>query len=391
MIDTIKFEVHGISKRMHARIQKSLDSHLIVNNESGEIYREITKGFLRGSYDYRICLQWKTERYSVIKTDVTYNVGNIIIPAEDKTAPVLIESRPYLLIEFSLPKFYEGVNFLNSDFSEDLCRLLLTRDKLCFYAWLQKITGAILPGPENWKIQRLDCAECFEFYNHQNIIDFISLLRNLTYPRRKKPTFWHDSLYISGSTTTVKLYNKHPEFKKHDYPRLSAVFRDKLQAQRVLDLTYGKLRFEVEFKRKKLIALGIYRVSDLCKIDWSQEMKKEFFKLIDGAKTTKTYRQIDVEKIIMDADLKKKGIHGTTCLAIWTAIVLHGKCHANKIYGRQKVWRACKVFKMLDLNTLGFLEDSKRPALSLVENNIFAYTQQNNYSQRRQYLSAIGE
>ena len=64
-----------------------------------------------------------------------------------------------------------------------------------------------------------------------------------TYSRRKLKFFANESLYIPGTTTTLKIYNKLLEFQKHDRKKF---------IDTNFDIIQGFVRFEVEIKKKKL-------------------------------------------------------------------------------------------------------------------------------------------
>lgn len=105
------------------------------------------------------------------------------------------------------------------------------------------------------------------------------------YPRRNIKTYQDEGIYLSGSTTTLKIYNKLLEFKKHDMKKLKDtnfnIFKHIQDIQ-------GFIRFECEIKKKKLvekynkkyIRIRNINYKDLKSI-WSEEFMK-LLKLFDN-------------------------------------------------------------------------------------------------------------
>ena len=86
-------------------------------------------------------------------------------------------------------------------------------------------------------------------------------------------------LYVPGTTTTLKIYNKYQEFKKHDLKRFKNT--NTFHIDNYLDIIQGYLRFEIEIKKKKLeniynkkyIRLRNINYNELKKV-WSEEFMK---------------------------------------------------------------------------------------------------------------------
>ena len=73
----------------------------------------------------------------------------------------------------------------------------------------------------------------------------------LDYPRRKPQHYKDCGIYFSGTTTTLKIYNKLLEFNKNDRAKLKnmELFNIFEHIQKIK----GFVRFEVEIKNKKLL------------------------------------------------------------------------------------------------------------------------------------------
>lgn len=61
--------------------------------------------------------------------------------------------------------------------------------------------------------------------------------------------FYDESIYLSGTTTTLKIYNKLLEFKKHD---LKKFVNSNFNLIEYLSVIQGFIRFECEIKKKML-------------------------------------------------------------------------------------------------------------------------------------------
>lgn len=138
-----------------------------------------------------------------------------------------------------------------------------------------------LPQIEYWYIFRIDLAICYDLENQQNVVTYISNLKKCTFPRRKVNFFKDESLYCSGSYTTLKIYNKLAEFKKHDVNKFKNKNFDLIN---YMDFIKGFIRFEVEIKKRKLLSvLNKEKYVKIIDIDYENLKKvwsEEFMKLL---------------------------------------------------------------------------------------------------------------
>ena len=84
-----------------------------------------------------------------------------------------------------------------------------------------------------------------------------------------------------GTTTTLKIYNKYQEFKKHDLSRFKST--DTFHIDNYLDIIQGYLRFEIEIKKKKLESMyksKYVRVRNISYEDLKEVWSEEFMKLL---------------------------------------------------------------------------------------------------------------
>lgn len=383
MLDTVRFEIHGISSRSIKKIEKYLNTRMYINNATGAIYRELTTGTLSGSYDSRISLMISEHVYSVLRSQQTvFHVYDKKIKNKTTSPPIQRQVKPFVILEFSLPKWKDGINFIGSTPSQAF------HDLLEFKVWLSKELNIPLPPFYNWLVKRIDTTILFDLGNDTNCKSYLKLFRHVDFPRREKPSLYPTSFHSKGSINVFKLYMKSYEFKKHDYIRIKKLF-DKTTADRLHDLTKGLLKFEISWKNRKLNELQIYNANQILKINWYEMMKKEMLKLIHGSRTGKTYRLQEISDIIMNCDNPKQQISKEGAIAVWTIMCTQGKVEANKLFGKMKVSRACQLFKDLEISTLGLLQD-KTPNLHVLETNIFEYKEQDTTKTRTEFKKVMG-
>lgn len=138
-----------------------------------------------------------------------------------------------------------------------------------------------LPELENWYLQRIDIAICYDLENQNNVKSYINSLSRCQYPRRNVKFYYDESIYLSGTTTTLKIYNKMLEFKKHDFKKFNGKNFD---LKEYLDTIKGFIRFECEIK-KKLLSKMYDNAKHIKVLDVSYEKLKnvwcdEFMKLL---------------------------------------------------------------------------------------------------------------
>jgi len=184
----------------------------------------------------------------------------------------------FLELEGSYHKLKLGYNSHNG-----FCNLSLIAYKLIKI--FEDNYNVKLPKLKHWFLQRIDIAICFDLSSQHNITTYINNLNSCNYPRRNLKHYEGESVYLTGSTSTLKIYNKLKEFKKHDIKK----FKDSsFNLDSYLQTIQGFIRFECEIKKpmlKKLysnshVRIDKVRYKDLKEI-WKLEFQK-FFKLIEN-------------------------------------------------------------------------------------------------------------
>lgn len=185
MIDTIKIYAE-ISEEMYNKISNMSIVKNAINRATGEELYNIINSHLEGSFSSSLSVK--------VGCSSKYRLC---------TTGYIIE------IEGSYHKIKLGYNSHNGFYNlQDICS--------CLIDIVSKYFDVILPALDNWYLQRCDIAICFDLKNQLNVCNYINNLSSCNYSRRKIKFYSNEALYLSGTTTTLKIYNKLLEFKKHD-------------------------------------------------------------------------------------------------------------------------------------------------------------------------------
>lgn len=163
-----------------------------------------------------------------------------------------------LTLEFSIPKFWYGHNVhLLYDFIQPLRHL-----KKLLEEQLGLKTKAVLPDVMEWQVLRADFCYAWRFPSDRAAHYFLNSLKRLHFPR-KKPIIRDTSIFFQGHTYSIKIYEKHSEFRAHD---LKEMLKSKASIEWVNyceTLSKGVLRFEVTARARYLKRHQIKTVQDL--------------------------------------------------------------------------------------------------------------------------------
>ncbi len=250
MIDTIKVYTE-IEKEIYDKIKSLSIVKNSVDNSKNELLYEIINDHLDGSYDSRLSVR--------VGCGVKYGFAVLGY---------------YIEIEGSYHKIIKGYNS-----HDGYCDLEFIVENLIQMVELSY--NIKLPELENWYLQRIDIAICYDLENQNNVKSYINSLSRCQYPRRNVKFYYDESIYLSGTTTTLKIYNKMLEFKKHDFKKFNGKNFD---LKEYLDTIKGFIRFECEIK-KKLLSKMYDNAKHIKVLDVSYEKLKnvwcdEFMKLL---------------------------------------------------------------------------------------------------------------
>jgi II/X family phage/plasmid replication protein len=207
-LDTVRLKTPYMARKLVDQIKAKGESYNRVCNETGEIVWEITRTNLRGSFDSRIMVKPMYEDCTKSK----------------QGKPEWHPSQPYLIVECSVGKAFYGQNVYGAiNDMQEACEHLR--------GLLQQLLGTALPHTATWTVQRIDWAENFQL-PYQAVQEFFEGIYHVAFPRRKVQKYSNESIFVPGTTTTIKLYHKGPEFQKNDRKRLYSVLRNQYQLNR---------------------------------------------------------------------------------------------------------------------------------------------------------------
>jgi II/X family phage/plasmid replication protein len=305
-IDTIRLRSCPIPESLARQIEAGAIKRMGIHMATGEVLYELTTGDLRGSWDSRISVKVKREEY------VTVN-----------GRPILQDCDPYIVLECSAHKVLMGHNIYGGPTNfRETCVLVLEVVEI--------LLGVHLPAVTLWTVQRVDWAEVYRL-PFAAIQEFFEGIYTIQFPRRNKSVSKHGShsLHIPGTTTTVKLYHKGPEFHAHDSKRLKHYFRYvRLQDTTTRDpegnLIYGETDQQTaQWVNRKLAALQRLANSRLRvevginaeKLDYDfghrpyvHEVTDEYLKGVHDTEITRLFKEgkSDMETVRRNRDVSRR-------------------------------------------------------------------------------------
>lgn len=253
MIDTVKIYTN-IDKKIYNIIKNKSIVKSALNKETGEELYNIVNGHLEGSYSSSLSVKpCISSKYHLTKTNYV------------------------LEIEGSCHKLKLGYNSHNGYYDlEKVCSELIEM--------VNNKYNVILPNLSEWYLQRCDIAICFDLKSQLYVCNYINNLSCCNYARRKVKFYSNESLYLSGTTTTLKIYNKLLEFKKHDMKKFVDTDFDLLN---YINNIKGFIRFECEIKKKileKVYGVKHIKVINVRYLELKNIWSDEFMKLLKFVK-----------------------------------------------------------------------------------------------------------
>ena len=343
MYDTVVIKSPEIDQDTVQKIMTFCRLYEGVDIFTGELLYRFTSGDLEGSYDYRIR----------IKVDNTEWIK------EDSPVPQRVETYWHVVVECSLHKLLMNHNCYGgpADIKRSIAYLV---------RFLEQVMYVELPDYQAWEVKRIDVAKIYHFKNKDICKKIVSNLRNSYYTRRK-PRIYDTSVMFSGSTTSVKLYWKGPEFQKHDYKRIKKyILREvdrswnqdncdllmhqlamiQMKMDQVLEKAYRIIRYECEIKHRKLKEVfgdNKILVKALDDDILHDIADKELIKLIKE----KEGENMDIVRrsdLVLERLHQVYGISQANALyATWTKLVQFGESQAKETISRATYYRHKKL------------------------------------------------
>lgn len=341
MYDTIVIKSPEIDKETVQKILTFCRIYEGVDIFTGELLYRFTSGELEGSYDYRIR----------IKVDNTEWIK------EDCQIPKRVETYWHVEVECSLHKLMMNHNCYGgpSDIKRSIAYLV---------RFLEQVMYVKLPNYEEWELKRIDVAKIYHFKDKNICKRIVGNLRNSYYTRRK-PRIYDTSVMFSGSTTSVKIYWKGPEFEKHDYKRIKKyilkevdqnwnkencdLLQHKLAIKQiyfdqVLEKAYRIIRYECEIKARKL--KEVFKSETVLIKDLNDEIlhniaNTELFKLMKEDEKMEIVRRSD---LVLERLHQLYGMNQANALySTWTKLVQFGESRTKETISRATFYRHKKL------------------------------------------------
>lgn len=332
MIDTIKIYAE-ISKEIYNKIYNMSIIKSSHNNKTKELLYEIINDHLEGSYSSNLSVR--------IGSGVKYNFSKLGY---------------FIEIEGSLHKILKGYNSHNGFYDlnficENLIQIVETNYSI------------ILPNLKNWYLQRVDIAICFDLNNQHNVATYINNLSNCRYPRRNFKFYQNESVYVSGTSTTLKIYNKLMEFKKHD---ISKFKNTNFNIENYINKIKGFVRFECEIKKKMLkkmynlknIPITKFTYEDLKKI-WSEEFMKLLNFVNDDLKIINDRNEVYNILNKIYSPVKARNLYN-----FYMNVIFDGIQNTKNKVSKSVFYRNIKSLKELNINL------SQKIDIDLIDNRI---------------------
>lgn len=315
MIDTIKIFTQ-IDKNTYDVISKKSNIKCMYNKDSGEIFYEIINDSLKGTYDNSLSVRVsRGEKYKFINS--------------------------YCLeAEGSYHKIIKGHNAYDGFYNiQNIC--------LGFIKLIENAYNINLPKLKHWFLQRIDITKTFNLLEQENVKKYINSLNLLSYPRRNIKFYTNETLYIPGSVTTLKIYNKYLEFNKNDKNKLVKLFN--FNYFNFIDKIKGYVRFELEIKKKKLSSIynkNYIRIDSLIYKELENVWSDEFMKILKFNNNSKNLERVRTKDEVRLRLLENYKISKANILYSFFILILNdGYENVKKVTSNSTFYRNIKLLK----------------------------------------------
>lgn len=334
MIDTIKIYCN-ISNKIKQIIESTSNIKSSYDKGTGQIYYEIVLNSVECSYSSKINLRCNR-----------YNINGAILD-----------------IECSLHKILHYQNAYNG-FCDLKQIVTIIKDIL------EQEYNIILPSVENFYLQRIDIARCFDLLSQDDINEYLYNISFLRYPKRRLKFYENECLYVNGSSTTLKIYNKLAEFKKHDRLKMMqniggdfvSFFENKIK---------GYIRYEVEIKKRFLNTLCSKEdisILDLSYNDFLNVWDIEFKKLYSISKDATISDKIKIKNRLINFYGKLKG---NNLYSFYLRLITDGQKNVRNSISKSSYNRKTKELRDLQIDFSQRYKIQKQKEKGLIDFNPF--------------------
>lgn len=327
VLDTVVLQSPDISEELALKIEEKSVTIEKVNHLVGRRIYKMSSHQLEGSFDYRIRLNVKRERWVV---------------TEQNRKPCKVQSEPYLEVEGSLQKFVYGHNVMYAvekwkeavDFFLDGVTMLLDNA-------LGMDGSLVLPDYSEWEVCRVDVSANYNLGSPEAVEEYINELKTMYYPRRnhKKGTFqgeFDGSVNWPAKANILKVYDKGKEFKAHDKKRLCKILSD-VEMKKVQETASCTLRVELGMRKHYLRELYGEKGRAVKVKDLNEDLLYPVFEAfvaskLKGGVAMECVRTSDrVLERLVDVYGKRKGrnMHGA-----WMMLATHGELYVREQYSK---------------------------------------------------------
>lgn len=334
MIDTVKIYTQ-ITKELYQKIEFCQNHKICYNKSTGQLFYDITSDNLEGSYS----------------TSLSVKVG--------EGAKYGFINSYCIEVEGSLHKMLQGQNAYNGYYN--LVEVAIGMIKL-----VEDGYNVILPNIKHWFLQRCDISKCFDLEKQENVVNYLGCLSYLSYPRRNVlPYGYTKGIYVAGTSTTLKIYDKLLEFMKHDSSKVKKINFD---IDKHINTIQGFVRFECEIKKKKAETLRksyrnhvnnkkyldnnhvrLYRVTyDQLEKIWVDEFIK-LLKLPENEEKRKMLANREDVKNYLENNCTKRG-QANRLYAFYIQLKLEGYDKVKSIYSKTAFYRNISELKEFGIN-----------------------------------------
>lgn len=325
MIDTIVLNSPDLEEDIALKIEEISVQRMGVDFQINELLYRFTTKELKGTYDSSIRINIKREKL-ISEFDLRTR----------KNIATKRQCNPYMQVECSLHKIKIGHNIFGG--SDDIKGQVLYLISL-----LENELQVDLPNYNDWFISRIDYAKVYNLGN--SLSDFFKGFSNVYYPRRSAIKYSDSGLYFPGTYTTLKLYDKGLEFKKHDKKKLRKILTP-YQIMWLELLSHGILRIEVEVKTRKLKDLyneKLPKVNEIKIEDLINQYNVEIGRIFKiGEDKMKIYNTTkDVENVLYS----HYGSEGNILFGTWFRLTITGYDTVKKSMAKTTFYRHINKLK----------------------------------------------
>lgn len=220
MLDTLRFKINNISEELRDSLRNTslefkVTDHADINplNQKPKIIKHTLKSSL--------------------------NIGSY-----SRDLNLILNKDGCMYLEFSVPKLLMGHN-VDLIATTNLYQLI---NQLKTY--FETIYKAQFPPLNEWTIQRIDMCYAWKFKSKEAMYRVLNALKTRIHPDKPKSVY-ESSVYFASAYSTIKFYDKHAEYIRHDYKELK--YKNPELAEKLYQESENILRFEVEYRKEALI------------------------------------------------------------------------------------------------------------------------------------------